>query len=137
MKSVFDVRRANLRKLMEQWGGPTSLSVKLGHANGSYMAQLAGPHPSRDVSEKVAREIERKLGLSPMWMDQQHKGAPGQPDTNLLIEVVALVQDLLHGSSVKLSKEKFTEVVNLVYEQAAETNANPQAYARRIINLLK
>jgi hypothetical protein len=137
MKSVFDTRRGNLRKLMEQWGGPTSLSVKLGHSNGSYLAQLAGPHPSRDVSEKVAREIERKLGLSPMWLDQQHKTAPGQPDTNLLIEVVALVQDLLQGSNVKLSKEKFTEVVNLVYERAAETNTNQQAYARRLINLLK
>ena len=137
MKSTFDIRRANLRKLMEQWGGPTSLAAKLGHSNGSYLAQLAGPHPSRDVSEKVAREIERKLGLSPMWMDSAHKTPPAQPDTNALIEVVAMVQDLLHAANVKISKEKFAEVVNLVYEQAAETNANPQAYARRIINLLK
>jgi hypothetical protein len=137
MRSVFDVRRANLRKLMEQWGGPTSLAAKLGHANGSYIAQLAGPNPSREVSEKVAREIERKLGLDLGWMDRQHKTQPGQPDTNLLIEIVAVVQDLLHAQNVKLSKEKFTEVVNLVYEQAADHNANPQAYARRLINLLK
>lgn len=26
---------------MKQWGGPTSLAKKLGHSNGSYLAQLA------------------------------------------------------------------------------------------------
>lgn len=137
MKSTFDIRRANLRKLMEQWGGPTSLSMKLGHSNGSFMAQLAGPHPTREVSEKVAREIESKLGLPPGWMDSTHRPERVQPDTNLLIEVVAMVQDLLHASGLKISKEKFKEIVNLVYERAADTNANQQSYARRLINLLK
>lgn len=55
MSNVFEIRRDNLRRLMEQWGGPTSLAKKLGHSNGSYVAQLAGPHPTRDLSEKVAR----------------------------------------------------------------------------------
>ena len=32
MKSVYDVRRENLRQLMKLWGGPTSLAKKLGHA---------------------------------------------------------------------------------------------------------
>lgn len=137
MKSTFDIRRANLRKLMEQWGGPTSLATKLGHSNGSYMAQLAGPHPSRDVSEKVARDIEVKLNLPPGWMDKSHKGSPGQVDTNTLIEVVALVQDLLDGSKLKPPKEKFTEVVNLVYERAQESGQLQTEYARRLVQLLK
>jgi hypothetical protein len=63
MKSVYETRRVNLRALINQWGGPTSLSRKLGHSNGSYIAQIAGPHPSREISEKVAREVESKLGL--------------------------------------------------------------------------
>ena len=137
MKSIFDIRRANLRKLMEQWGGPTSLSVKLGHSNGSYLAQLAGPHPSRDVSEKVAREIERKLSLPSGWMDKTHKGTPGAVDTNALIEIVAMVHDLLEDTPVKLSKEKFTDLVNLVYERTQETNQQQSEYARRLIQLLK
>lgn len=137
MQSVFDIRRANLRKLAEQWGGPTTLAAKLGHSNGSYMAQLAGPHPTRDVSEKVAREIEKKLGLPPNWMDKLHKGAPGQPDTDALIEVVALVRDVLDAEGVKASKAKFAEIVNLVYERSQETSAFEQAFARRLVNLLK
>lgn len=137
MRSVFDVRRVNLRKLMEQWGGPTSLSMKLGHSNGSYLAQLAGPHPSREVSEKVAREIERKLGLDAGWMDKPHKSQPGQVDTSALIEVVAVVRDLLDGMAVKISKEKFTDLVNLVYERTQETGQQQTEYARRLIQLVK
>jgi len=137
MKSTFDIRRDNLRKLMEQWGGPTSLATKLGHSNGSYLAQLAGPRPSREVSEKVAREIERKLSLPSGWMDRSQKGKPGQPDTETLIEVVALVHDLLEGLSVKTSKEKFTEIVNLVYERTRDTGQQQSEYARRLIQLLK
>lgn len=137
MKSVFDIRRDNLRKLMDQWGGPTSLALKLGHSNGSYMAQLAGPHPTRDVSEKTARDVERKLGLSSGWMDKPHKGAPGQPDTNALIEVMALVQDVLEAEGMRVPKAKLAELVALVYERQQETNANENAYARRLVQLLK
>jgi hypothetical protein len=59
MKSTYDIRRENLRTLIKTWGGPTSLAKKLGHANGSYLAQIAGPHPRRDISEKVARAKSR------------------------------------------------------------------------------
>jgi hypothetical protein len=58
---VYRTRRTNLRALAAQWGGPTSLAKKLGHSNGSYLAQLIGPNPSREVSEKTAREIERNM----------------------------------------------------------------------------
>ena len=137
MTTVFDVRRSNLRRLMEQWGGPTSLAAKLGHSNGSYMAQLAGPHPTRDVSEKVARQIELTLGLPGNWMDTKHKAGPTEPDTSVLIDVVAAVQDVLHAEGVKLKKEKFTELVNLAYERATETGTIDNAYVQRLVRLLR
>lgn len=92
MRNVFDTRRDNLRRLVGQWGGPTSLSRKLGHSNGSYMAQLVGPHPSREISEKVAREIEAKLGLPIGWMDQeQGQTKPVDEETlNACVRALAL-----------------------------------------------
>lgn len=137
MATVFDIRRGNLRKLMEQWGGPTSLAAKLGHSNGSYMAQLAGPNPTREVSEKVAREIERKLDLPERWLDSPHRGTAKTPDTTLLIDVVALVHDVLDAEGVKLKRDKFTELVNLVYENAADTGTVNSTYLRRLIQLAK
>lgn len=61
MKSVYDTRRDNVRALMKTWGGPSSLAKKLGHANGSYLAQIAEPNPRREISEKVARETAKPL----------------------------------------------------------------------------
>lgn len=137
MSSVFEIRRDNLRRLMAQWGGPTSLAKKLGHSNGSYMAQLAGPHPTRDVSEKVAREIELKLGLPDGWMDHRHKVLPGQPDTGLLIDAVAVVRDQLDSAGVKAQRAQIEELVNLVYERASEGGGVDTEYLRRLIKLMK
>lgn len=137
MSSVFDIRRDNLRRLMEQWGGPTSLAKKLGHSNGSYIAQLAGPHPTRDVSEKVAREIELKLGIPTGWMDHKHKGPPGRPDTGLLIDVVATVKDAIDAAGVRAPRPKIENLVNLVYERAQEEGGLNTDYMRRLIELMK
>ena len=137
MASVFDIRRANLRLLMRQWGGPASLAAKLGHSNGSYLAQLAGPHPSRDVSEKTARGIEQALGLTPSWMDRAHKAPPNEPDTSALIDVMALVQDMLDAEKVKLPRAKFSELAALAYELAQEVGPASVEWTRRIIHLLK
>ena len=136
MASIFDLRRENLRRLMKQWGGPTSLAHKLGHSNGSYLAQLAGPHPTREVSEKVAREIESRLQLPDQWMDHRHKVDPGQPDTALLIEVVAVAKDSLDAEGVKVTKIKFTELVALSYEHAIEAGSIDAAYVRRLVKLM-
>lgn len=122
---------------MEQWGGPTSLAKKLNHSNGSYVAQLAGPHPTRDVSEKTAREVEQKLQLPDGWMDRKHKGPPGQPDTGTLIDIIATVRDTLDAEGVKAQRAKVEELVNLVYEHAQVEGAVDTSYLRRLIKLMK
>lgn len=137
MATIFELRRDSLRRLMRQWGGPTSLAKKLGHSNGSYIAQLAGPHPTRDVSEKTAREIELKLGLPDNWMDKPHKGEPGQPETSLLIDVVAAAKDAIDSAGLKTSKTTFADLVDLVYEHSAEGCTVDLAYLRRLVKLLK
>lgn len=139
MVSVFDTRRANLRALMQQWGGPTSLAARLGHSNGSFLAQLAGPAPRKDVSEKVARDIERKLDLPTGWMDhasppRRHKS---EPDTARLVELVALTHDLADAARVKLAKDKFTLVVELAYEHAALHGSIDQRHLARLIQLAR
>jgi hypothetical protein len=80
MQTIYDIRRDNLRRLIGQWGGPTSLSKKLGHSNGSYIAQLAGPiawmdreqeagglHLNDEALSDVVRAVafEHVLQLSP------------------------------------------------------------------------
>lgn len=62
------IRRNNLRRLAEQHGA-TILAERLGYASPSFLSQMIGPNPTREVSERTARVIEHSLGLEPGWMD--------------------------------------------------------------------
>lgn len=134
MLSVYHTRRENLRALMREWGGPTSLAKKLGHANGSYLAQLIGPNPSRDISEKVAREIESKLGLPSNWLDQEHSGA--RPvDNDLLCDCVRAVSAA--AGDRRLSPDTMAELVGMVYEQSKLTGRLDEHYIHRLLRVAK
>ncbi len=67
--AVFDTRRTNLRLLADTYGGPSLLAAKLQLAHPSYLSQLIGPNPQRNVSERTARTYEERLGLPAGWLD--------------------------------------------------------------------
>mgnify|MGYP000190694272 CR=1 FL=1 len=137
MNSILKTRVHNLRALMEQWGGPTSLATKLGHANGSYLSQMAGPNPSREVSEKVARKTEIILSLPSGWLDTQHTGLPQEVNTNLLIDTIEMTKEIIDQAGLKLSRDKFTQLVNLAYERAAESGSPDPALIKQLVSLMK
>jgi len=133
---IYETRRANLRRLMADWGGPTSLSAKLGHSNGSFLAQLVGPHPSREISEKVARGIEAKMGLPLGWLDGPVRERPAIDDT-LLAQCVRAVTGAMGDAKVKAKPDQFAELVALAYEHAAPTGTCSEVYINKIVRLLK
>lgn len=69
---VYHIRRENLRRLIEATGGSGNLARILGHSNSSFLAHLAGPNPSRSVTEKVARHVEKAVGKPSGWLDTAH-----------------------------------------------------------------
>lgn len=131
--STFDIRRTNLRQLVKQWGGPSSLARKLGHSNGSYLAQLAGPRPSKEVTEKQARSIEQRLDLPAGWLDRKNPTLRSEPDTAAIVEIVACVHDAAGGT--KLARDKFAEIVQLAYEYAQHTGHVDQQVVSRLVKL--
>ena len=136
MDNVYEVRRGNLRKLMATWGGPTTLAAKLKHANGSYLAQLAGPHPSRELSEKTARQIEHALGLPGGWLDHQHSDAQPLDDTVLAVCIRAVTAALDSGR-VRPPPDRFADLVSLAYEHAQTTGAVDEAFILKLVRLMK
>jgi hypothetical protein len=137
MKSVYDIRRENLRKLLHEWGGPTSLAKKLGHSNGSYIAQLAGPHPSREVSEKVAREIESKLAVRANCVDVEHNGNPRAVDDKTLSACVTAVAAAIRDASLKPDPETYGNLVGLAYEHTKLTGRVDEPYIQKLVRLTK
>jgi hypothetical protein len=55
-------RRTNLRRLANTYGW-TELAKRLGYRQPSFLVQMAGPNPTRPVTETSARRFERDLGL--------------------------------------------------------------------------
>jgi len=137
MKSVYDMRRDNLRSLMTQWGGPTSLAKKLGHSNGSYVAQLVGPNPSREISEKVARDMESRLGLPIGWLDQEHAGNGRQVDEETLSACVRAVAAAIRDAGLKPDPDAYANLVGLAYEHTKLTGRVDEPFIQKLIGLIR
>lgn len=134
-KSVYDIRRENMRQLVKEWGGPLALSMKLGYANASYIVQLAGPHPTREISEKTARGVEERLALSAGWMDVEHKGRAVTINETQVAHVVRAVAAVLEDAKVDLAPSPFGEIVALVYEHSQLVGRIDEDYIKRLVSL--
>lgn len=65
------IRRENLAALIEAYGGTTSLGDRVGKSPSQLGDMIAEP-PRKSFGEKVARDIEEKLGLPRGWLDDSH-----------------------------------------------------------------
>jgi len=68
MDSLFHRRRENLRRLVKERGGQKQFLNEVGYTKG-WLSQLIGKTPDRDLSEKIAREIEQKVGIPSGTLD--------------------------------------------------------------------
>lgn len=128
------IRRENLRRLMHERGGPTALASELGYANGSYIAQVAGPNPRKAITEKVAREWETKLGMPVGWFDRNTSW--DREFTERLVEIVAMIAELATVARVRLSEKQMSLLAQLVREHGHATGKLDRGYAGRLIELL-
>lgn len=138
MSNVYDNRRENLRRLIEQWGGPSALGGKLGYSNASFLVQMAGPNPTREISERTARKIEKALDLPTAWLD----GAPEKVkspsvDTAAVANVIRLVGQMVEETGVKMNNSKFADLIALAYQDAQDNGAVRPDFIRRVVQLLK
>jgi hypothetical protein len=141
MNDLHTVRRTNLRHLIDSYGGPTSLSEKLGYSNGSFLVQIAGPNPIRPLTEKTARKIEEKLKLEEGWFDREHTGIINYAkstasivalDTERLVDCIAAVSHAAEDLHLHLNPEKIGALVALIYDYTGQDLA---AHAVRLVKL--
>jgi hypothetical protein len=136
--NVYDNRRENLRRLVEQWGGPSALGAKLGYSNASFIVQMAGPHPSREISERTARKIEASLDLPAAWLDAQpDKAKSPSVDTSAVAGIIRLVGQMVEETGLKLANAKFADLVALAYEDAQDHGSPRPDFIKRVVQLLK
>lgn len=141
MNSTYNNRRENLRALLEQWGGPLPVARKLGYSNASFVVQMCGPNPTREVTEKTARKIEISLGLPPGWLDESpatRTTAQVPVDTALVARIVQVVAQTADDLGIRLTPEKLGDVVALVYTDAeSRANSIRPEFIHQVLRLAK
>lgn len=136
IKDVATLRVANLRLLVEQWGGPTTLAKKLQLSGPSYLSQLVSDPPNRPITEKTARSFEEKLDLPLGWMDQENAHEGRTISDTLISKVVMAVGAALEEAGTALSSRKFADLVSLVYDQAKRDGGPDESYIDRLVKLV-
>ena len=139
MTDVHTTRQKNLRELVTQWGGASPLGKKLGYSNASFVSQMV--HGHRPITDANARKIEKALGLVAGWLDREHHGGgarvpkSSEVDASLFSRIVVLTSAAVEETGVKLSVEKFTELVAYLYERAITGEKVDEQSVRRLLRL--
>lgn len=134
MKDVRELRRENLRKLIGENGGVLALGLKLGYADGSFLSQVAGPNPRREVSEGIARSIEGKLDMPVGWLDTQHVDASFSQE--LMLECMTAVTEAIQAAGKKVTPQVMREVVGMAFDQAKVSGHIDHDFIRKLANLI-
>lgn len=140
LADAYEVRRENLRRLIEQWSGPKALGVKLGYKNASFLVQMAGPNPSREITEATSRKIEQALDLPAGWMDQAQSSGNGPVhiDHTLISRAIKAVVQTADDLRMVLSASKLGDIVSLVYDDAEANGGAVRAdFVRRLVQLMR
>lgn len=134
---VHEIRRRNFKLLKEQWGTFTNLAKQLGITPG-YASQLASGF--RPFTEKSARKLEQKLGLSVGWIDQERHTTPTRPrveSDKLFHRALVLCTALTEESGKSIPLAKFSDIVNMVYEEAQRTGTLSEPYVKQLLKLME
>ena len=135
---LHQVRRANLRTLIAR-DGASQLAFKLGHRSGSFLAQLAGPRPTRAISEKLARAFEEALQLPVGWLDDEGHQMPAPAlDDVLLAACCTELTGALDSIKRRLPPTRYAEVLAILYSQAARVGvtAPDQELVARLLRVV-
>lgn len=157
---LAETRRTNLRALAEIHGS-AKLSVLLGYRQPSFLSQMIGPNPTREVTEKSARDYEVKMGLPDGYLDrplfpatQQVAPAdavsvpPGCGDgggdsdvqraITLAADTIALAGVLIQRENVTLTPAQFAKLIAIEILDAAERDYKPrEAHLKQLLEFIK
>lgn len=150
LSKIATIRRDNLRTLCDIHGA-AALARRLGYRTASFMSQMAGPNPSREVTEKSAREIEQVLELKPGTMDIEGWDptlAPQQPvaetpvdptsNTAVITDVLRLIGKVSEDEHVTVPPLKLPDMVAMTFADAMDRGGVPrESFVKQLVHLLK
>lgn len=147
MSDIATRRRDALRAVVQQKGGVSKVSKLLGYSNPSFISQMVGPTPTREISEKTARKFEETLGLPLGILDgtevepaATEPAADSQADETaaLIASVIRMVGKTLQSEGVSTTPEKLADVVALAYlDSVSHMGQVRETHVRQLARLIK
>lgn len=80
---VKEIRRENLRALLNEFGTATALASAAG-TDAAYLSQIKSTKTKREIGDNLARRLEKAANKDRGWMDQLHRqnGHKQRPASN-------------------------------------------------------
>lgn len=142
VSNLLAIRRDNLRLLKDKHGGQ-KIAEMLNLKQSSFISQMAGPNPSRDVTEKTVRMLEKQLDLEVGTLDRplgeaQEKSVSAEKNIAMVTAVIRIVGNICGAESVDLPINKLTDITALTIVDAMEHGGNlREEHLRQVVRLLK
>jgi hypothetical protein len=138
MKKIRDIRLENARNLIERVGGVGKMAGAMGYANPSFLVQVFGPSPTRNVTEKMVRKMEVAAGLSDGALDKDDSQASAPFDMEFVLTIIRFVGEVAASEGVQVEPDRFASLVQLAISDAREHSGRPrEAHLRQVLQLLK
>jgi hypothetical protein len=131
---INEIRRRNLRRLIEEYGGARILAKRL-NVSESRLSHIMTR--ARTWGERSARAWEKKLGLNTGWFDTDFEKREARPsiDNALLAEVSAVVTTEIKGSSI--NEEKLVQLIALVFFHALKDGKVDRDLVQGLVRMAK
>lgn len=137
----MEVRRANLKRVVQELGGHAAVAKRLKLAGSSWVSQLI--QGIRPFTEKTARKFEKGLGLKSGYLDLPGSldGLPRDAglvnrDVPGISEAIECVNSLLSARKQTLTTQQFGHVITIVFSQGVKHGTIDAELAAKILDLL-
>jgi hypothetical protein len=139
MPKISEIRLENARKHIELFGGVGKVASAMGYENPSFLVQVFGPNPTRNVTEKMIHKLEAATGLLNGTLDNEGiEGSTLAFDMKLVYTVIRFVGTVAESEGVQVGPDRFASLVQLALSDAIEHAGKPrEAYLRQVLQLLK
>ena len=139
-KTVYEIRRENLTRLLAEPGAKTELAIRLGvtQARITHLLKPSGKG-ARPIHEDQARQIETILGLSPYGLDHEPGAQPARAgnDLPLLEDAVRAVVATAAQMRATLVADKAAAIVSMVYEHSRAAGKIDPAFVQQLVKLMR
>lgn len=145
MRSIREIRRVNLRILVDEVGSQVGFAGKVDKDKNQIYQWLLDPSQpaARGMRHETARDLEKKCGRPEGWMDHEHDAAPVRAspqrdhlDSDTLHTAIQNVEQVLQDLHVSATPEARAEITMAMYDLLRE-GQNMQAAARIVSRMLR